>query len=144
MIKELLARGGAANIRDIAAAFLARDESQLEYYEQITKDMPGKVFAKHGIVKRDAALVRAPCVIIRTVINGFTFDGATKDPMQQAVRDALIAFMAAMSQAQAGATKAAQRAGIEHAKQNDEQSVPHVSEPCPSWRPVNGPSPGGK
>ena len=50
-------------------------------------------------------------VVIRTVINGFTFDAATKDPMQQAVRDALIAFMAAMSQAQAEATKAAQRAG---------------------------------
>ena len=38
-------------------------------------------------------------VIIKTVINGFTFDGATKDAMQQAVRDALIGFMAAMSQA---------------------------------------------
>jgi len=35
--------------------------------------------------------------------------------MQQAVRDALIAFMAATLQAQAEATKAAQRAGIEHA-----------------------------
>ena len=57
-------------------------------------------------------------VIIRTVINGLTFDGATKDPMQQAVRDALIGFMAAMSQAQAEATKAAQRAGIDHAKAN--------------------------
>jgi hypothetical protein len=29
------------------------------------------------------------------MINNFTFDGATKDPMQQAVRDALIGFMAA-------------------------------------------------
>jgi len=37
--------------------------------------------------------------VIRTVINGFVFDGATKDPMQQAVRDALIAFMAATAQA---------------------------------------------
>jgi putative DNA-invertase from lambdoid prophage Rac len=55
-------------------------------------------------------------VVIRTVINNFTFDGATKDPMQQAVRDALIGFMAATAQAQAEATKAAQRAGIEHAK----------------------------
>ena len=53
MIKELLARGGKASIRDIAAAFLARDESQLEYYEQITKDMPGKVLSKHGVVERD-------------------------------------------------------------------------------------------
>jgi putative DNA-invertase from lambdoid prophage Rac len=61
-------------------------------------------------------------VVIRTVINNFTFDGATRDPMQQAVRDALIAFMAATSQAQAEATKAAQRAGIEHAKQNDERA----------------------
>ena len=55
-------------------------------------------------------------VVIRTVINGMTFDGATKDPIQMAVRDALIAFMAATAQAQAEATKAAQRAGIEHAK----------------------------
>ncbi|MCE8539721.1 recombinase family protein [Ruegeria pomeroyi] len=55
-------------------------------------------------------------VIIRTVINNFTFDGATDDPVQKAVRDALIAFMAATSQAQAEATKAAQKAGIAHAK----------------------------
>ncbi|MCO8145343.1 recombinase family protein [Rhodovulum tesquicola] len=55
-------------------------------------------------------------VVIRTVINNMTFDGATTDPMQEAVRDALIAFMAAMAQAQAEATKAAQRAGIEAAK----------------------------
>ncbi len=58
-------------------------------------------------------------VVIRTVINGLTFDGATKDPMQQAVRDALIAFMAATAQAQAEAAREAQRAGIEHAKAGD-------------------------
>lgn len=55
-------------------------------------------------------------VVIKTVINGMTFDGATTDPIQKAVRDALIAFMAATAQAQAEATKAAQKAGIEHAK----------------------------
>jgi putative DNA-invertase from lambdoid prophage Rac len=55
-------------------------------------------------------------VIIRTVINRFTFDGSTKDPMQKAVRDALISFMAAMAQAQAEGAKDAQRAGIAHAK----------------------------
>jgi len=55
-------------------------------------------------------------VVIKTIINRMTFDGATTDPMQQAVRDALIAFMAASAQAQAEATKAAQAAGIEHAK----------------------------
>lgn len=55
-------------------------------------------------------------VIIKTVINGLTFDGATTDAMQAAVRDALIAFMAATAQAQAEATKEAQRAGIAAAK----------------------------
>jgi hypothetical protein len=35
-------------------------------------------------------------VIIRTVINNMTFDGITTDPMQKAVRDALIGFMAAI------------------------------------------------
>jgi len=55
-------------------------------------------------------------VVIKTVINSMTFDGSTTDPVQQAVRDALVAFMAAIAQAQAEATKAAQRAGIDHAK----------------------------
>ncbi|TGD95863.1 recombinase family protein [Methylobacterium nonmethylotrophicum] len=59
-------------------------------------------------------------VIVRTVINGLVFDGATKDPMQQAVRDALIAFMSATAQAQTEATKEAQRAGIAHAKARDD------------------------
>jgi putative DNA-invertase from lambdoid prophage Rac len=55
-------------------------------------------------------------VIVRTVINGMVFDGSTTDPIQMAVRDSLIAFMAATAQAQAEATKEAQKAGIEHAK----------------------------
>ncbi|MCX2695663.1 recombinase family protein [Ochrobactrum chromiisoli] len=55
-------------------------------------------------------------VIIRTVINGMTFDGSTQDPIQMAVRDALIAFMAATAQAQAEATKEAQKAGIAAAR----------------------------
>lgn len=57
-------------------------------------------------------------VVIKTVINGMTFDGATLDPMSAAVRDALIAFMAATAQAQTEATKEAQRAGIAAAKQD--------------------------
>ncbi|EAQ24507.1 recombinase family protein [Roseovarius sp. 217] len=56
-------------------------------------------------------------VVVKTVINGLTFDGATRDPMQEAVRDALIAFMAATAQAQAEATKEAQKAGIAAARE---------------------------
>ncbi|MCZ4347651.1 recombinase family protein [Devosia neptuniae] len=59
-------------------------------------------------------------VTIRTVINNMTFDGTTTDPIQQAVRDALIAFMAATAQAQAEATKEAQKAGIEYAKASEQ------------------------
>ena len=59
-------------------------------------------------------------VIVRTVINAMTFDGATRDPVQMAVRDALIGFMAATAQAQAEATKEAQRAGIDHAKERED------------------------
>ncbi|WP_386625052.1 recombinase family protein [Sulfitobacter geojensis] len=51
-------------------------------------------------------------VIIKTVINTMTFDGSATDPTQEAVRDALILFMAATAQAQAEATKEAQKAGI--------------------------------
>jgi putative DNA-invertase from lambdoid prophage Rac len=55
-------------------------------------------------------------VVIRSVINGFVFDGGERDPVRKAIRDALIAFMAALSQAQAEATREAQRAGIDHAR----------------------------
>lgn len=55
-------------------------------------------------------------VIIKTVINGLVFDGATKNPMEMAVRDALVAFMAAMAQAQTEANKLAQKAGIAHVR----------------------------
>lgn len=57
-------------------------------------------------------------VVIRTV-NAMTFDGATRDPMEQAVRDALIAFMAATAQAQAEVMKEAQKAGTAAAKTAD-------------------------
>jgi putative DNA-invertase from lambdoid prophage Rac len=60
-------------------------------------------------------------VVVKTVINSMIFDGATTDPIQKAVRDAMIAFMAATAQAQAEATKAAQKAGIAHAKQQAER-----------------------
>ena len=56
---------------------------------------------------------------IETVINRMSFDGTTTDPIKQAVRDSLIAFMAATAQAQAEVTKEAQKAGIAHAQAND-------------------------
>jgi DNA invertase Pin-like site-specific DNA recombinase len=56
---------------------------------------------------------------VETVINRLTFDGTTTDPMKQAVRDSLIAFMAATAQAQAEVIKEAQRAGIAHAREYD-------------------------
>lgn len=58
-------------------------------------------------------------VIVKTVINTMKFDGATTDPMQMAVRDALIAFMAASAQANAEASKEAQRSGIEFARADE-------------------------
>jgi hypothetical protein len=46
----------------------------------------------HLIADRRSWMQRG--AVIKTIINGMTFDGATKDPVQKAVRDALIAFMA--------------------------------------------------
>jgi putative DNA-invertase from lambdoid prophage Rac len=73
-------------------------------------------------------------VIIKTVINGLVFDGATQDPMQQALRDALIAFMAASAQAQAEATREAQRAGIAHARANEREIKYRGRKPTFTWQ----------
>jgi ATP adenylyltransferase len=43
MLRELLKRNGTATVTEIARALLAEDRSQLEYYEQITKNMVGRV-----------------------------------------------------------------------------------------------------
>jgi ATP adenylyltransferase len=53
MLKALIQNNGRANLRTIAAAFLARDQAQLEYYEEITKRMPGRVLRDHGLVERE-------------------------------------------------------------------------------------------
>jgi len=56
-------------------------------------------------------------VVIKTVINGLTFDGATKDPMQQAVRRRFDWLHGGDgNRPKAEATKEAQRAGIDYAK----------------------------
>lgn len=60
-------------------------------------------------------------VVIQTVINAMTFDGSTRDPMQQAVRDSLLSFLAAMAEAQAEATREAQKAGIAAAKREGQK-----------------------
>jgi len=64
-------------------------------------------------------------VIIRTVINNMTFDGATQDPIQMAVRDALIGFMSATAQVQAEVTKEAQKVAIEAAKAKGDRYLGH-------------------
>lgn len=55
MLEVLLTHGGRAPIRTIAAAILSHDESQIDYYTEIVKQMPGRVLGRHGIVKRQGA-----------------------------------------------------------------------------------------
>ncbi|MGG5889813.1 HIT domain-containing protein [Falsiroseomonas sp. HC035] len=54
MLKALIQGNGRASLRDIAAAFLALDQAQLGYYEEITKRMPGPVLTRHGLVERES------------------------------------------------------------------------------------------
>jgi len=63
-------------------------------------------------------------VIVRTVINGMVFDGTTKDPMQMAVRDALIGFMAAIDR--------------RRPRRRRKRSAPASSTPRPMARPTAG------
>lgn len=53
MLIELLSRGGEATVTDIAKSLLAHDKSQVEYYENITKNMVGKVLTTgNGITEK--------------------------------------------------------------------------------------------
>ena len=58
MLMALLERGGMADEREIAEEILRRDQSQLEYYGKITRDMVGRVLRNHGIVERHGKTYR--------------------------------------------------------------------------------------
>ena len=70
---------------------------------------------------------------IETVVNRMCFDGSTTDPMRQALRDSMLAFMAAMAQAQAEVTKEAQKAGIAYAKAMDNGTKYRGRKPTYTW-----------
>ena len=53
MIRTMLAHHGEANDETIAKNLLAHDRSQIEYYQQITRDMVGRVLRQRGVVERE-------------------------------------------------------------------------------------------
>jgi diadenosine tetraphosphate (Ap4A) HIT family hydrolase/5-methylcytosine-specific restriction endonuclease McrA len=59
MLLELLRHRGVASKTEIAQALLDRDVAQVEYYEEITRNMVGRVLTKnHGIADRDGDTYR--------------------------------------------------------------------------------------
>jgi hypothetical protein len=53
MLMTLLRGGGKRSTTQIAKSILAHDESQVEYYENVTKNMVGRVLRSHGIVEKE-------------------------------------------------------------------------------------------
>ena len=58
MIRTILMGGGAATRRQIAAAFLAADISQLEYYDQIAAGYPTATLKRHGVITHHQRVYR--------------------------------------------------------------------------------------
>ncbi len=52
MIRALLLNGGSKSVSGLASEILGRDQSQLEYYETIVKNMVGRVLARHDVVTK--------------------------------------------------------------------------------------------
>jgi diadenosine tetraphosphate (Ap4A) HIT family hydrolase len=53
MLMTLLRGGGRSSTKEIARSILAHDESQVEYYQDVTKNMVGRVLMSHGIVEKE-------------------------------------------------------------------------------------------
>lgn len=53
MLTTLLKNGGKCNQKEIAKSLLSHDESQIEYYTNITNSMVGSVLRNHGLVTKD-------------------------------------------------------------------------------------------
>lgn len=57
LIGTLVELGGYATVRQLAITFLARDESQIRYYEKKLRKMPIRVLEHHGLIRREGELV---------------------------------------------------------------------------------------
>jgi diadenosine tetraphosphate (Ap4A) HIT family hydrolase len=55
MIRSLIRAGGRAQIESIAKDLLAEDQSQIEYYSAIVKNMVGRVLTQHAVVQRQGS-----------------------------------------------------------------------------------------
>ena len=54
MLIELLSNNGGSSVEGIAKAILAHDKSQVDYYSNITKQMPGRVLGEnHNLVTKE-------------------------------------------------------------------------------------------
>jgi diadenosine tetraphosphate (Ap4A) HIT family hydrolase len=53
MLMALLQHNGRCSTTEIARSILSHDESQIEYYENVTKNMVGRVLSKHGIAQKE-------------------------------------------------------------------------------------------
>jgi ATP adenylyltransferase len=53
MLMTLLQQGGRGSTTEIARSILTHDESQIEYYEDVTKNMVGRVLRRHSIVEKE-------------------------------------------------------------------------------------------
>jgi ATP adenylyltransferase len=53
MLMTLLRQGGRCSTREVARSILAQDESQIEYYQDVTKNMVGRVLRTHGIIQKE-------------------------------------------------------------------------------------------
>jgi len=55
MLMELLSNKGSSSVEEVAKKILLHDKSQVDYYSNITKQMPGRVLGKnHNIVTKNA------------------------------------------------------------------------------------------
>ena len=53
MLMTLLKNGGVASVESLAKDLLINDQSQMEYYDNVTKNMVGKVLTNNKVVKRE-------------------------------------------------------------------------------------------
>src|SRR5215470_8798810 len=63
MLMKLLESGGECSETEIARSILAHDQSQIEYYQNVTRNMVGSVLRKHKIVEKNGKHYRVIGVV---------------------------------------------------------------------------------
>ena len=132
-----------AQYRNLTTSKARAPKSDLRHGEVLVFRWQDRISRRYDELHRTMRRLLEQGVRVECTLNGMSFDGREKDPIQKAMRDAVLAFMAAQGEADYTNRVEMQRRGVAIAKAAGKytgRARSHDYAAIKAWRAENGAS----